>query len=135
MTPNSIGGLQTWEPILLYGKPKKKIGQDVYNVPITVQQDVADNNGNKLHPTPKQVKLWSEIITDFTDINETIVDLFGGSGTTLIACEQTSRVCYMMEIDPRYCEIICQRWEKYTGQKRVKIGENNVPKNSHREDN
>jgi hypothetical protein len=47
-----------------------------------------------------------------------ILDLFGGSGSTLIACEQTGRTCYMMEIDPRYCEIIAQRWEKYTGQKR-----------------
>jgi len=46
-----------------------------------------------------------------------VLDLFGGSGSTLIACEQTGRRCYMMEIDGLYCDIIAQRWEEFTGQK------------------
>jgi len=92
-------------------------------------------SGHRMHPTQKPIKLLSDILQDFSEPKQTIIDPYGGSGSTLIACEQTSRVCYMMEIDPRYCEIICQRWEKYAGQKRVKIGENNVPKNRDREDN
>jgi DNA modification methylase len=53
--------------------------------------------------------------------NETVVDLFGGSGSTLIACEQTNRRCYMMELDPHYCQVIIDRWEKLTGEKAVKL--------------
>ena len=48
-----------------------------------------------------------------------ILDLFGGSGSTLIAAEQTRRICYMMEIDPKYCDVIVKRWETLTGQKAV----------------
>ena len=48
-------------------------------------------------------------------------DLFGGSGSTLIACEQLNRKCYMAELDPKYCDVIIQRWEDYTGMKAVKI--------------
>jgi 16S rRNA G966 N2-methylase RsmD len=86
-------------------------------------------SGKRVHPTQKPIKLLADLINDFTEANQTVLDLYGGSGSTLIACEQTGRTCYMMEIDPRYCEIICQRWEKYTGQKRVKLvtsGKNNV---------
>ena len=50
-----------------------------------------------------------------------ILDLFGGSGSTLIACEQLDRTCYMMELDPRYCDVIIKRWENLTGEKAVKI--------------
>lgn len=52
-----------------------------------------------------------------------VVDLFGGSGSTLIACEQLDRTCYMMELDPRYCDVIIQRWENLTGEKAVLISE------------
>jgi len=48
---------------------------------------------------------------------ENVLDLFGGSGSTLIACEQTGRRCYVMEIDALYCDVIVQRWEEFTGQK------------------
>jgi DNA modification methylase len=50
-----------------------------------------------------------------------VLDLFGGSGSTLIACEQLNRTCYMMEIDPKYCDVIIDRWEQFTGQKAVKL--------------
>ena len=49
------------------------------------------------------------------------LDLFGGSGSTLIACEQLNRKCYMMELDPRYVDVIIKRWEDYTGNKAVKL--------------
>lgn len=52
---------------------------------------------------------------------DSVLDLFGGSGTTLIACEQLNRKCYMMEYDPHYCDVIIARWEKLTGKTAVKI--------------
>ena len=52
-----------------------------------------------------------------------VLDLFGGSGTTLIACEQLNRKCLMMELDPHYCDVILARWEKLTGQTAVKIAD------------
>ena len=48
-----------------------------------------------------------------------ILDLFGGSGTTIIACEETERKCYMMELDPKYCDVIIRRWQKQTNQKAI----------------
>tara|TARA_R100001480_G_scaffold50970_7_gene64326 strand:- start:172 stop:1365 length:1194 start_codon:yes stop_codon:yes gene_type:complete len=69
------------------------------------------------HPTQKPVALGVEAIDKTTKHDSTVLDLFGGSGSTLIACEKTSRICYMMEIDPIYCDVIIQRWEEYTGNK------------------
>jgi len=62
----------------------------------------------------------SSIIKDFSK-EGTILDLFGDSGSTLIACEQLKRKCYMMELSEAYCEVICQRWEKLTGKERTKL--------------
>jgi len=73
----------------------------------------------RVHPTQKPLKLCCEIIKDYTDENDIVLDLFGGSGSTLIACEQLNRTCYMMEIDPVYCDVIVKRWENFTGQKAV----------------
>ena len=75
----------------------------------------------RVHPTQKPVKMLGEILQDFTDDNASVLDLFGGSGSTLIACEQLDRVCYMAEIDEHYCDVIIKRWENFTGQKAVKI--------------
>lgn len=69
--------------------------------------------GNRVHPTQKPIKLLSEIIKDFTNENDLIEDLFGGSGSTLIACEQSNRTCYMMEIDPLYVDVIRKRYTNY----------------------
>lgn len=74
----------------------------------------------RCHPTQKPVGLFCEILNDFSKQGEIVLDPFLGSGTTLIACEQLDRICYGMEISPQYCEVICQRWEKYTGKLRVK---------------
>lgn len=71
----------------------------------------------RVHPTQKPIKLLSGILKDFTRENETVLDVFGGSGSTLIACEQLDRKCYMMELDPKYCDVILQRWENLTGKK------------------
>jgi len=72
---------------------------------------------DRIHPTQKPVGLCEQIIKDFSKDKETILDIYGGSGSTLIACEKTNRKCFMMEIDPHYCDVIVARWEKYTGQK------------------
>lgn len=76
------------------------------------------------HPAQRPVNLVLKFVQNSSKPKDRVMDLFGGSGSTLMACEQGGRTCYMMEIDPRYCEIIAQRWEKYTGQKRklVKTG-------------
>ena len=72
---------------------------------------------SKIHPTMKPIPLVSNAINDGSIKNEIILDLFLGSGSTLIACEQTNRICYGMEIDPVYCDVIVKRWEEYTGKK------------------
>jgi len=74
---------------------------------------------NDLHPTMKPIPLLAKLIQDGTKENMNVLDLFGGSGSTLIACEQTQRNCYMMELDPEYCQVIINRWEEYTGQRAV----------------
>lgn len=116
---SSLGGFNAWEPIFFFGKPTNKIGQDIYDIPLTVQQDVADDKGNLLHPTPKQVSLWKAMIEDFTNRGDVVYEPFSGSGTTLIACEQTGRVCFASEIEPKYAAVAIQRWVDLTGQKAV----------------
>lgn len=75
----------------------------------------------RVHPTQKPVGLMGYILTDFTEEEDAVLDLFGGSGSTLIACEQLNRKCYMMELDPHYCDVIIERWEQFTGEKAVKL--------------
>jgi DNA modification methylase len=70
----------------------------------------------RFHPTQKPVGLSKWFVDRFSTEGQTILDLFGGSGSTLIACEQTGRKCYMMELDPHYIDVIIQRWENLTGQ-------------------
>ena len=74
---------------------------------------------SKEHPTMKPVKLIAYLICNSSLPDAVVFDPFGGSGTTLIACEQTGRTCRMIEIDPRYCDVIVDRWEQLTGQKAV----------------
>lgn len=76
---------------------------------------------NDLHPTMKPIKLLAKLIANSSKENDIVLDVFGGSGSTLIACEQLNRKCYMCELDPHYCDVIIQRWENMTGQTAVKI--------------
>lgn len=76
---------------------------------------------NAEHPTMKPVKLLARLIKNSSRLDEAVLDLFGGSGSTLIACEQMGRKCYMMEIDPKYCDVIVKRWENLTGRKAVRM--------------
>ncbi len=81
--------------------------------------DRASEKGFKtLHPTQKPIQLIVDILGDiFQNQFLRIIDPFGGSGSTLIACEKLGRRCYMMEIAPHYCDVIIKRWEDYTGKK------------------
>ena len=69
----------------------------------------------RIHPTQKPVSLCEDILGQFKDC-KTVLDLFGGSGSTLIACERTERECFMMELSPQYCDVIIQRWQDLTGE-------------------
>lgn len=68
----------------------------------------------RLHPTQKPIKLLTSILNDFTQEGDSVLDAFGGSGSTLIACEQLGRKCYMIELDPKYCDVIRKRYWKLT---------------------
>lgn len=72
---------------------------------------------NAEHPTMKPVPLMAYQIRNSSRVGETVLDSFGGSGSTLMACEQTGRKCVTMELDPHYCDVILKRWEDYTGHK------------------
>lgn len=73
------------------------------------------------HTTPKPLEIVNNALKNSSQKFEYVLDLFGGSGSTLIAAEQVNRTCYMMELDPKYCDVIIQRWETLTGEKAVLI--------------
>ena len=71
----------------------------------------------RVHPTQKPVGMLADILKDFSEENDSILDCFGGSGSTLIACEQLNRKCYMCELDPKYVSVIVNRYLNFTGRK------------------
>jgi len=73
----------------------------------------------KIHPTMKPVELCERAIQNSSVANCIVLDLFGGSGSTLIACEKNHRDCRMMELDPKYCDVIIKRWQDFTGEKAI----------------
>ena len=76
---------------------------------------------SKLHPTMKPVSLIRQLILNSSKVGDIVYDPFGGSGTTLLASEQTKRKCMMIELDPEYCQVIIDRFEKLTGQSAKKL--------------
>lgn len=107
------------EPIVYGWKKKHKFyGKGKYNKSIW---NIDKPRKCDLHPTMKPVSLIENALKNSSLENDNVLDLFGGSGTTLIACEQLKRKCFMMEYDPHYCDVIIARWEKLTGKKAVKI--------------
>jgi len=103
------------ELILYYGKfgGEKTLRGDIWET---------KRQRNTVHPTMKPIELISMALEDNPTAN-IIKDVFGGSGSTLIACEQLDRICYMMELDSKYIDVIISRWETFTGNKAVKINE------------
>ena len=102
------------EPCIYAFKKSKKANWIGPNNEITVW-DISRDNKNEHHPTQKPVDLAKRAMNNHS-VKE-VLDLFGGSGSTLIAAEQTNRTCYMMELDPKYCDVIVKRWENLTGLK------------------
>lgn len=98
-------------------KATRSIGTKSFrgNIPNVIQIGKQNNNRVENHHATFSIEFVSFFINNFCE--KTVVDLFGGSGSTLIACEQTNRICYMMELDCRYIDVIIKRWEKFTGQK------------------
>lgn len=80
-----------------------------------------DREGNYIHPTQKPVSLFSRALRNSTVRGEIVSDVFVGSGTSIIACEQLGRRCFAMELEPKYCDVVVQRWEAYTGKKARRI--------------
>jgi DNA modification methylase len=74
---------------------------------------------NTYHPTQKPVELPERAITNSTKQGDSVLDLFGGSGSTLIACEKIGRLARVMELDPKYCDVIVKRWEDFTGKQAI----------------
>jgi len=104
------------EPCIIW-KPK---GSNLNFIGSTTENRIweEDKDGhNKMHPTQKPVAIPERAIRNHKA--SIVLDLFGGSGSTLIACEKTNRDCRMMELDPKYCDVIVKRWQEFTGQKAV----------------
>ncbi len=109
------------EPILYGWKPGD--GKHYFcgdRAKTTVWNISRDSQTGYVHPTQKPVALPEEAILNSSKEGDIVLDLFGGSGSTLIACEKTTRSCRMMELDPKYCDTIIARWEKFTGEKAVR---------------
>jgi site-specific DNA-methyltransferase (adenine-specific) len=102
------------EPCIYAYKKGRKTNWDGPNNEVTVW-DVSRDNKNEHHPTQKPTELARRAIGNHEV--DMVLDLFGGSGSTLIACEKTKRKCRVMELDPKYCDVIIKRWEDYTGKK------------------
>jgi len=79
-----------------------------------------------LHPTMKPVSLLQRALQNNSKQGDEVIDLFGGSGSTLIACEKTARDCRMMELDPRYCDVIIKRWQDFTGETAILEGDGRI---------
>jgi 16S rRNA G966 N2-methylase RsmD len=105
-----------FETIYGFHQDDKRHEQLVFSANSVGGQNTRQIQGN--HPTPKPIELLEEIFNTF-DFGVKILDMFGGSGSTLIACEKTSRHCRMMELDPAYVDVIVKRWEDFTGNTAV----------------
>jgi DNA modification methylase len=99
-------------------------GKHVFNFPSQGHASsvwhFAKTRSNDLHPTMKPVELVEHAVVHSSRPGGQVLDLFLGSGSTLIACEKTARRCFGMEIDPKYCDVVLSRWEAFTGQKAVR---------------
>lgn len=111
------------EPCLIFqkGKPQPTTENYLDDCYIYKHDKESHEDSNVGHPTPKPVKMVIEHITACAKKGQKILDLFLGSGSTLIAAEKTNRKCYGMELDPHYCDVIVKRWEDFTGKKAERI--------------
>ncbi len=97
----------------------ERIVEENKNTNTIIYENKPTKNG--VHPTMKPIKLMAKQINNSSKEGQNVIDLFGGSGSTLIACEQLKRNCYIMEYDPKYVDVIIDRYEQFTGDHAVKI--------------
>jgi DNA modification methylase len=104
MTNGKVSRFWCWEPVLFFGeKWKRNRGNDIFDFPIGMQKDVAN------HPCPKPLKMWTDILENYSEEGAVIFESFGGSGTTMAAGESTGRITRLIEISPNYCAVILER--------------------------
>ncbi len=111
-----------YDPIF-YGSKTGKFAVRKYegdfNRDVWVVNKAKESEGGYQHPTAKPIKVVDGAILTSTNKNDIVLDLFGGSGTTIISAEMQGRCARLMELDPKYCDVIVKRWEEFTGQKAV----------------
>lgn len=115
-TGGSISHFRKVEPLFIWGKPANRYDFDFFEQTTQIEEELKGK-----HTCPKPVGLIQAIIAGCSE-RGSILDVFGGSGTTMIAAEKTGRSSYLLELDPHYCDVILARWEKYTGNKAVLNG-------------
>lgn len=104
MTNGKVSHFWCWEPVLFFGeKWKRTRTNDLFDFPIGMQKDVAN------HPCPKPLKMWNDIIENYSEPEAIIFESFAGSGTTMVACQNLNRKCRAIEISPAYCAVILER--------------------------
>jgi DNA modification methylase len=117
MTNGKVSRFLCWEPMLFFGKTwKRSRSNDIFDFPVQPQK--MSNNGETLsglHPCPKPLGMWEDLIENYSELNDIIYECFGGSGTTLMACVNKSRLCRIMEISPAYGAVILERFYTATG--------------------
>jgi len=88
--------------------------------PALIEIKATEHNLKSVHPTQKTIAICEFYQKISSNVNDSVLDLFGGSGSTLIACEKTNRKCFMMELDPHYIDVIIARWQKFTNKKALR---------------
>lgn len=120
---NGLGGASTWEPILTVGHtPERKLKNDVLEI-MTDREQVGGVSLRELHTCPKPVALYAALAEALTKAGQAIYEPFSGSGTTIIACEQTGRDCRAVEITPAYVDVAVKRWQQFTGKEATLEGD------------
>ena len=117
-SPSGLNGWNTWEPLLIYGKHPKPVGHDSWEIKVSQSENLA-------HPVPKTLEAWQVFLEAFTTEGSLVYEPFGGSGTTLIACERLGRRCRAIEISPAYCAVTLQRYQDATGKTPILIERKN----------
>lgn len=104
MTNGKVARWWCWEPVFFFGEQWKRMrANDVFDYPIGAQSGVAN------HPCPKPLRMWIDLLENYSDHSALTADAFGGSGTSFVAAEQTGRICYGMELEPKYVAVTLER--------------------------
>ncbi len=114
-----ISKLSKWEPLMFYGNYKgMRRDSDIFDYYVNsgFLRNKEEASTMEEHSCNKPIRLLGDIIKSYSKGDEVWLDIFGGSGSTLIACEQTNRICYMSELDPRYVDVIRKRYAKFIGK-------------------